>query len=202
MIGSDLKGNRVILIIKPPGGYLAFTQLASKQGWFLRSKHEGGKNDPLAYVQTYKTTDGETTLHYVEDDLADFPYIEIIGRDSAAIAEIIRNNIDVYAKQELFDAWDDAKSIEDAMDAILAIEIMAVATESREGYLERLKSGLQHPEEDVRSAALTAFSYRAWEELRPVVEDIRDHDPAADPGNRARALLAAWDKLNSGFKQN
>lgn len=196
MPDSELKNmdeKRVILIIKPPGAYSEFSRLASENDWLLHAIRERGENDPSAFLKMYQTLDEKTTLFYIEDDLSDFPYIEIYGRDCEAIAETVCERIDVYTEQELFDIWDNAQNAEDAMDAILAIGLMGVATKSRERYLNVLKSGLRHPEADIRSAALTAFSYTVWEELKPFVVEIAEHDPDPDPMNRAKVLIDAWE---------
>ena len=64
-----------------------------------------------------------------------------------------------------------------------------------EPFAKRFAQALRHPDPGVRSAALVAVSYRSWNEFKPIIQDILDHDPAEDPRERARIMIENWDKV-------
>lgn len=190
MSDSDNHKNRTRLLIKPPGGYEEFLQLAIKQEWLLQKRHEGGANSPLSYLLLFLSKDETIVLRYIEDELANISYIQITGERNRVVkaARIIEKSLAIYTREEILDDWNSAKEIGEFMDAILAIGV-AAPIERDEDFFQCLQKGLQHQEADVRTASVVACSYVLWKDLLPFLENIRDCDPAQDPRDRAKRIL-------------
>jgi hypothetical protein len=187
---------RIRLIIKPPGAYKEFMALRSRLDWQLGSTTEKGPNHPLRFQQVFVPSDRSATVHYVEDDLAGVPYVQITGPAREATATEIANSIPVYSREELFEAWDRAGDVDDKVDAILALGV-AAPTDPSEEFSRRLREALADEDPDIHSAALVAASYNCWDELRPLVEKIRDAEPLTDAGKRAQIMLDGWDDVHA-----
>jgi len=180
-------------IIKPPGAYKEFHELARRNGLDLVDKIEKEPRSPLAVQEVFSNVDDTVGVRYIEDGLAEIPYIQISGPQRELYSRVIANGLSVFSEQELVATWDTATSLEDKIDAILRIGITADQQPS-EPYLARIRQALEAAEPEVRSAGLVAFSYHPWVVLRPLIERIRDHDSYSDARDRARIILETWDR--------
>ena len=178
-------------IIKPPGAYRQFRDLAQKNGLQLIDKIQKEPRNPLALQEIFTNIDDTVGIHYVEDGMAELPYIQISGPRLDDYSRIITQNLPVYSEDELFAAWDAANSLDEKIDAILRLGITADAPPA-DRYLHRIRQGLEDPAPEVRSATLVAFSYHPRDELKAVVERIRDEDPDDDARQRAQVILDTW----------
>lgn len=183
-------------IIKPPGAYRQFRDLVKKNGLQLVDKIQKEARSPLALQEIFTDIDDTVGIHYVEDGMAELPYVQVSGPRMDYYSRIITQNLPVYSEAELFAAWDAANSADEKIDAILRLGITA-DSQPTEPYLHRIRQGLEDPAPEVRSAALVAFSYHPWDELKAVVERIRDEDPDDDAQKRARVLLDTWENTRS-----
>lgn len=182
---------RIRHIIKPPGAYEAFRALAREHGLAIIDKVEREPRNPIALEEVFGTPDHTVGVHYIEDGLTELPYIQIAGPQAEHYSQLITRNLPVYSEAELFSTWDEARSLDDKIDAILRLGVASTAGPP-EPYLIRIRQALEDAAPEVRSAGLTAFSYNPWQELRPVIERIRDEDTDDDAQSRARVILDSW----------
>jgi hypothetical protein len=184
---------RIRHIIKPPGAYEAFRALASRNGLQIINKVERDPQNPIALEEIFGDIDRTVGIHYIEDGLAEVPYIQIAGPRAEYFTQLITQALPFYSEEELFATWDTARSLEDKIDAILRLGV-ASDTQPSDPYLTRIRQALEDAAPEVRSAGLVAFSYNPWDEMKPLVEKIRDEDPDADARDRARIILDTWKK--------
>jgi hypothetical protein len=180
-------------IIKPPGAYKEFRNFARKNGLQLIDKVQKEPHNVVALQEIFTDADNAVGIHYVEDGMAELPYVQVSGPRVDYYSKLIIDNLPVYSGDELLAAWDSASSIDEKIDAILRLGVTA-ATEPTEPYLSRLRRALEDPAPEVRSAALVAFSYHPSDALRSVVERIRSEDSDDDARQRAQVILDTWDR--------
>jgi len=84
---------------------------------------------------------------------------------------------------------------EDLVDASLLLGVGA-PIEPAPAFVERIRQALQHEVAHVRSAGVTAVTFRAWPELKPLVEARRDDDDASVRA-RAEVTLQRWEDLQT-----
>jgi hypothetical protein len=187
---------RIRYIIKPPGAYTAFREFARQHGLRIIDKVEREPRNPIALQEVFGNAERTVGVHYIEDGLAEMPYIQVAGPQAEHFARLIEANLPVYSPDEVLAAWDSASSIEDKIDALLRVGLAANATPSPT-YVERIRAGLLDAAPEVRSAALTAYSYHPWNELRDVVERIGRQDADEDARERARVIVDAWNTTST-----
>jgi hypothetical protein len=187
---------RIRYIIKPPGAYTAFREFAQQHGLRIIDKVERESRNPIALQEVFGNAERTVGVHYIEDGLAEMPYIQVAGPQAEYFAHLIEANLPVYSSDEVLAAWDSASSVDDKIDAILRVGLAANATPSPP-YLERIRAGLLDAAPEVRSAALTAYSYHPWNELRDVVEQIWRQDVDEDARARARVIVDALDTTSA-----
>jgi hypothetical protein len=180
-------------IIKPPGAYKEFRALARRNGWQIIDKIEKEPRSPVALQEIFTDPDETVGIHYVEDGLAELPYIQVSGPRLDHFSRLIAESLPVYSEDEIFSTWDTASAMDDKIDAILRVGVVS-EPEPSEPYLSRIRQAIEDPAPEVRAAGLVAFSYHPWDALKPLVEKIRDADPDDDARERARVILDIWTR--------
>ncbi len=184
--------NRIRHIIKPPGAYEAFRVLANKYGLKIIDKVEREPQNPIALQEVFGNAEHTVGVHYIEDGLAEIPYIQIAGPQAEHYSQLLVRGLPVFSEVELFATWDTASTLEDKIDAVLRLGV-ASNIEPSPPYVERIRQAFGDPAPEVRAAGLTAFAYHPWEELRSIVENMKDADADGDVRDRARVILDSWN---------
>jgi hypothetical protein len=186
-----------LLILKPPGEYRKFRDLAAAQGWILAETERKGPNHPLRYKETYTNADYSLGLRYIEDGLSGLNYFDVAGPAQDESVKILEAGLSLYSEGELLTSFDQATTEDEVAEAVVRLGVASPMVPN-ERFAKRFVQALKHSDPDVREAALVAVSYRAWNEFKPIIQDILDHDPADGPRERARLLIENWDKYPHG----
>ncbi|MDI2128144.1 HEAT repeat domain-containing protein [Yinghuangia seranimata] len=122
------------------------------------------------------TSDANTVIRWVEDDLIDVTYIAVLGADAEAVAERIRTAMPTDDVAQLR-----ARAIADRDPGLLIDVLYRTAVVAWSGYdreaFALLRWGLHDPDPLLRRAALVAVSITRWHAFAEVLQDIRTHDP-------------------------
>src|SRR6266571_5067953 len=156
------------LILKPPGEYQKFRDLAAAQGWILAETERKGPNHPMHYKETYTTSDYSLGLRYIEDDLSGLHYFDVAGPAQDEAVKILQAGLSLYSEDELLSSFDQAKTDDEVAEAVVRLGVASTEVPN-EPFAKRFAQALRHPDPGVRSAALVAVSYRAWSELKPII---------------------------------
>jgi len=89
--------------------------------------------------------------------------------------------------------FDEAKSDEEVAQAVLRLGV-ASTKEPNPELVKRFAKAMKSHYPGVRSAALVAVSYRCSDEVKPLIQELFDHETEEDPKNRARRLVTEWDQ--------
>jgi hypothetical protein len=157
-------------------------------------KIEREPGNPIALEEVFGTKDHAVGVHYVEDGLADLPYIQVSGPQAERYSALITQGLSVYSEEELFSTWDAAVSSDDKIDAVVRLGV-ACYDQPLEPYMRRIRQALEDSDPAVRDAGLVAFSYSPWAPMKPLVQMLRAADPDAGVQYRAQLLLEAWEKI-------
>lgn len=138
----------------------------------------------------FSAGDHDATIHYVDEPLVRFPYVQVVGADWEEVASILRKHVDFFTDEEISRMWDDASS--DAEHEAAAFHLgVASPVHPAEPFLTRMRKALQHPSAKVRLAAILAVGYRGWHEFEPLLTEMTTNDPDSDVRIRAESMLKA-----------
>ena len=177
-----------------PGAYRQFRDLAAAHGWILAETVRNRPNHPIHYQETFTNAERTLGLRYIEDDLSGLHYFDVAGPAQDEAVKILTANLSLYSEDELLTSFDEAKTEDEVAEAVVRLGVASTEVPN-EPFAKRFAQALRHPDPGVRSAALVAVSYRSWNEFKPIIQDILDHDPAEDPRERARIMIENWDKV-------
>jgi len=200
----------VVLLLKPPGAYQKFRDLAAVQGWILAETERQGPGRIHAYKETYTNADYSLGLRYIEDDFSGLHYFDVSGDAVDDAVKVLRDNLAIYSADELLGSFDQAKTADEVAKAKAADQVAKAADKVAEAivrlgvaapvmpndaFKKRYLEALKHDDPAVREAALVAMSYRSWNDMKPILQDVLDHDPAEGPRGRARVFIDNWDRV-------
>lgn len=178
------------LILKPPRNDVALVTFTLENDWIME-RHISPVPERFIPLEMVFTSDAhDATLHYVDEPLVRFPYVQVVGADRDEVASILRKNVDCFTDEEIFRMWDDASS--DAEHEAAAFHLGVASPEHPAApFLARMQKALQHPSPVVRLAAILAVGYRGWHELEPMLAEMKTNDPDSDVRIRAESMLEA-----------
>jgi hypothetical protein len=176
------------MILVPPTTREDFIAYAADAGWKYRSEVQEQKDRLVPYELVYSDAAREKWLHYVDDFVAEMPYLVVAGRHFAETAEQVAEEFPVYADSDLL-TWAEAAS--DPHEVALSCRYVAVTapTEFDPEFFAALLRGLRHTEATVRAACIHACAYPGWPEFEPVLKEIEQEDPDPRVRTIARQLL-------------
>lgn len=133
---------------------------------------------------------GTVAINYVEDAFSGQRYVSIREDESCAVLEDFTRRVMVYWPGELLErVWMDLPR-EEMIDTLFRVAITFV--EFEEDAAEALfDKAINHPDPNVRAAALQSIGLRAWPEMRQVVEHVAS-GPKSDMQELAQKILDRW----------
>lgn len=179
------------LILKPPRDEVALVTFTLEQNWIL-GRHIAPVPERLVPAEMVFTSDDhDASIHYVDEPLVRFPYVQVVGADRDEVAAMLREHIDFFTDEEIFRMWDDASSDAEHEEAAFHLGV-ASPEEPFQPFLERIRHALEHPCPAVRLAAiLGGVGYRGWPEFEPILAEMKANDPDSDVRLRAGCMLEA-----------
>lgn len=151
--------------------------------------------DSERYEVIWNTKDGNTFLHYLEDDLTSVNYFIIEGERQEQYAEKIKQLVDVLDFEDIIEKLNEAEE-EDAPSG-LVYSIFLLATFSHEFQEDIFKYFLKylfHEDSNVRYATILATGYVSWREFKEPLENVRDNDSELRVREFAEYMLEQHEK--------
>jgi hypothetical protein len=178
------------LILKPPRNDVALVTFTLEEDWIM-GRYIAPEPERFIPREMVFTSDGyDASLHYVDEPLVRFPYVQVVGRDRDEVAAILRDRVAFFTDEEIFRMWDDASSVADHEVAVLHLGV-ASPEQPEENFFSRIRTALHHPSPAVRLAAVLAVAYRGWKKFEPVLAEMSADDLQVDVRIRAQSLLEA-----------
>lgn len=180
----------VRMLIYTPREEAAVARFCIKNGWDLvrRIAPVPEKLIPLELV--FLTDRQGTSLHYIDEPIVGFPYLQANGPECQEVAARVRAEMPIFTDHELFTRWDEAESPEEAERAILMLGVASPEKPVPE-FLERILQGLSHPQPGVRLAAILAVGYRGWPAFEAPLHERQSDDPDEHVRTRSGNMLQA-----------
>jgi hypothetical protein len=181
------------LVPKPTVTLEDVRRLAAGLGWQPHGTVLPGPDAP--YEEIWKTGDGQTGIHWIEDEEIDVTYLLVEGENPDAVRAEIQARLDVYGVDELRELLTTASDIAVRVHAVYAIGVDAKGPFDQ-SHFDLLLTALRDPDPLIRRVAAIASTFPAWPELREPLERLRDVDE--DPEVRAVAgqALAALRRIH------
>jgi hypothetical protein len=173
-----------------PGRVVYF--LSEDLRWTLRKVIKADPERSIPHESTFVTKDKQTGIHCIDDPLVHMTYLVVRGLNVAGVTESIRQATDIIEGDAAASLMDDATTPAEKARAIACVALTAPEFFDAETF-ERLRRGFHDPDPDVRKTAAWGTVYPAWQELRPLLEAMRDRDPVDELRADAARLLAGFD---------
>ncbi|MBA2681554.1 MAG: HEAT repeat domain-containing protein [Ktedonobacteraceae bacterium] len=169
--------------------------LATSNDWTMLKRVKADAEQRVPHEVIWQTGNKQSTVHYVEDDVVQFPYVFIRGGTIEAVLDVIRTTLTTYTDEELLELFRAATTSEAKKQALAYLGVGAPVQASKD-FFAQFQTALADDDPDVRQAALVMMAYPSWPELRPLLEDRRDNDSDSAVRHTAAAVLAAFDQVD------
>jgi len=180
-------------ITKVPFDYDKFRAIADRYGWKLVRSEDTKPNHPLFHQEVFTDAAEVVELYYIEDDLAGVVYLAAGGPKANEVLGILERELPLFSDAELLASFDQARSDEEVAHAVLRLGVASMKEADPE-FVRRFAQALNGEHAGVRSATLVAVSYRCWDELKPLIQDLFDRETAEEPKRRAGRILERWEQ--------
>lgn len=117
-------------------------------------------------------------------------YISVSGVDATALAERIRSKLPLDDIPKLTARITADPDWNVMIDTLYRTAVVALPDYDPQAFA-LLRSGLNHPNELVRRAALVAVSITGWESFIPALDEISQHDPESAVRDQAARIRDA-----------
>lgn len=172
---------------KAPGRQ-AFAAAMAMAG-FSRADAWGGEGEN--YEEVWAPEDRASAVNYVEDLVAQMPWLCIRQQAGADLLESLTLQLDLDRPEELI-AFAQSDPPDDAL--VETLYKIAITYPDYDPDAANILGGAaaRHPSHKVRGAALEAIAYRAWPLMKPAVEALAALGEDAGLRDHARAILSRW----------
>jgi hypothetical protein len=168
-----------------------FAKSAQEAGWQLTHKHPESESNTLEHI--YRAgKDGESTVHYIEDQFVKVRYALARGPDASALAKTIT---DLFPHgpddRVLAAAEDDSQSPQYSVDWLMSATVLG--NQAGHARLRKLiEKRLAHENPGVRRAALIAVSWLEWPDFRSTVDRMAKEDQNPETREIAAGLAKSY----------
>ncbi len=153
-------------------------------GWQLTNIMSPRAHQPAQIIFATPAADG--FFHLVEDARLGLLYFVGSGAAAEVCLSQAREQLSCYGPEEHEELLGDPEQLELYRRGLALLVLNGAPVDL--GHFER---AFAHPDESVRTAALTALTYAPQPQLRPALEAMRDSDPQAQLRSSAAQVLAA-----------
>jgi hypothetical protein len=179
---------RIRLVPKPGTGRVQVEQLAERSGWlFFRSRE---KTEKVDFEETWVTPDGGAAIHWIEDAIIEQHYISVEGSNPQPVLDLLRAELDLYDDGSLIALLDGTRDGSALMDALWILGIYCWGPFDPK-FFAWIRWAMHDPEPVVRRVAVMSAVNAGWPEFLPLLEYVRDHDPAPEVRDNAAAVFDA-----------
>jgi len=165
--------SKLRLVLKPGVSGSDVESFAWENDWNL---FEMGEEDAGALVDIWRTDDGETEIHYVDDRPIGVTYLTLSGGAVDAMERQICDGLDVWSFPE---ALEELSGAFHATEKRIALFVAALAAPEEESEVaaQKISSVAEDSDPELRRAFVEAAGYLPWPILIGKIEELRENDP-------------------------
>ncbi|MBB5122015.1 hypothetical protein AF335_08250 [Streptomyces eurocidicus] len=149
--------------------------------------YEMGEEEAGACVDIWRTDDGGTEIHRVEDRPIGLTYLTLRGSAVAVVERRIRESLSVWSRSDALAALCDAVGRDERLRSLYGLAL--VVDELDGAVLEEFRTAASDPDPGIRQAVVVAAGYRPDPALVELVTQLRDSDPVPHVRENADILL-------------
>lgn len=182
------------LILKDPTSKSAIHDLAVDEHWRFTRRVLANPEEAISYELVWLTSDGVTTVHYVEDDLVKFPYLVVKGEGEnlRQIVNTIHHKLEVYSREEISELVQQARTRGQKMEAIAFLGVSAPKVLDQDIF-DGIIGAMSDKDPEVRRTAVWMTGYAAWPQYKEPLTKLMESDPEETVRADAGFVLAGFD---------
>ncbi len=181
------------LIPKPPFTDLEMYKITRFTTWIFSETASRDTDNNIPFELMWKTKDEETTIHYIEDELVQFSYIVVKGKDVDKVVSKICSKIEVYSNEEIFRKFIDATNRSEKMKAVAYLGVASPYKFDAQ-FFELLQTAFSDVDSEVRRTAVWCIGYASWPEFKETLDRLAKSDPDELVREHAGYLAAAYEQ--------
>jgi hypothetical protein len=174
-------------------------KFAQSKNWQPEDENLQWRGDQSDYAEYWQVGVG-SYFRYVEDSVTGQCYVQILSPNdliTLRLAELSRRELRGSSFDELLHDVDRESDPLAFGRAIVRLG-MAAPPGFDNDVFQRISRGLTDKDDRVRQLALWAAVYSPWTQYRPLIQEIAAADRAERLRERAKAVLAAFDRAGVG----
>jgi hypothetical protein len=144
----------------------------------------------------YRSGDGKTTAHLIDDHLLDTRYFLIEGTNAAKLAAKIRKELDSVDEKQIPALVASTKAAE-VKQGISAVALLAPAKFNKR-FFSYFEKGFAHKSADVREHTVLATGYVGWPQLAEPLQELAENDSNTGVRESATLMLNGFGKKARG----
>lgn len=178
------------IAIKEDVSEVDIEQVAELEQWQLIGFIPLG-NEQKQQEKIWLTASGKHQVHHIIDTMIQVQYFLVSGEEAKAAIEVLSSMIPCYNRLTMLDAL---KAAVEPAQFIKYIHRLAVSTgpEMDDAILNWLIIGMQHKNQYVRYESVLVSAYAAWQELKPILQEIEASDDIVENRQLASTLLQSF----------
>ncbi|MEV6775291.1 HEAT repeat domain-containing protein [Streptomyces syringium] len=150
--------------------------------------HELGEEEAGARIDIWRTDDGKTEIHRVEDRPIGLTYLTLRGAAVTMTEQQVRSVLRVWAQSDALVALHDADGRDERLRGLYALAL--TADDLRDGaVVNEFRAAASDPDPGIRQAVVVAAGYRPDPALVELVAELRESDPVSFVRENADILL-------------
>lgn len=143
------------------------------------------------YEEVWTNKAQTLAVHYVEDPVLSMSFIWVRGSNIDPLVSELANEISLFYPEELIERAYITKDHNEQVDNLYRLAITFPKYDPQVYEIFK-RYATEPPNQLLRQAALNAMAYRAWPELRAVVETATKEDESDEVRQTATELLPVW----------
>ena len=193
----DMTTDRVRVILGDDVTENQLVKLAGRNTWWVHERHARKGEEPTEYI--YRTNDGDSFLHWIEDHKLGVKYILVKGPATPQIVQILRESLPFYSSGYIMKRAHEADlSPADRRVALYHLALNKMEQGFDHETFDIYSKAMRDPDPIVRGSAVLGSAYLGWPELaepmRPLATSAESDESIR---NDAALLVGRLDKLAS-----
>jgi hypothetical protein len=173
------------LILKPSMTETNLFTVAQLNNWVL---YDIGNRNAEVYINKWHAFDEKVWIHYVEDPLTGTAFVTFRGEGSAAAAQMVRDDCDLWEYPEALEVLQQASGRDERLTAAYAAALTA-PTEQDEALVEEFRAFAHDSDPGIRQSVVVATAYLPYPALQELVTELSENDPEQHVRHNAQVLL-------------
>ncbi len=166
-----------------------------EHGWKLIEEIPAGATKHAPRELVFKAGQASLEVHLCEDEITQNSYAFVVGATknvSESLIRMIERDLASWSLSQLLEEVDRGSGFDELGRALIRLALGAPHEFDRAVY-NRVRDGLQHPDERLRDLSIWVTSYTPWPEYRTLLRDVASDDDNERIRARAARMLDSFD---------